>query len=129
VTYEEMLELSSVGAKVLQTRSVGLAMKEVVRLQVLSSFIDEDAPAADSLPGTMIVSDEEMAKISKELNMESQLVTGIAHDENESRIVLSRVPGRPGAVSNFFAQLADAAINVHRIFQNVGRDKGETAVN
>src|SRR5690606_24996828 len=76
----------------------------------------------------MIVSDEEMAKISKELNMESQLVTGIAHDKNESRIVLTRVPDRPGAVSNIFAPLADAAINVDMIIQNVGRDKGETDV-
>jgi aspartate kinase len=65
VTYEEMLELASVGSKVLQTRSVSLAMKEKVRVQVLSSFIDENAPAADTLPGTMIVSDEELAKISK----------------------------------------------------------------
>ena len=63
VTYEEMLELASVGSKVLQTRSVGLAMKEGVRVQVLSSFIDDDAPPADSIPGTMIVSDEELASI------------------------------------------------------------------
>ena len=61
VTYEEMLELASVGAKVLQTRSVGLAMKEKVRVQVLSSFIGEGAPPADDLPGTMIVSEAEMA--------------------------------------------------------------------
>jgi aspartate kinase len=60
VTYEEMLELASVGSKVLQTRSVSLAMKEGVRVQVLSSFIDDDAPPADSLPGTMIVSDAEL---------------------------------------------------------------------
>src|SRR5690554_5944870 len=60
VTYEEMLELASVGAKVLQTRSVSLAMKEGVRIQVLSSFLGDDAPPADELPGTMIVSDEEM---------------------------------------------------------------------
>ena len=128
VTYEEMLELASVGAKVLQTRSVGLAMKEGVRLQVLSSFVDDDAPLADDLPGTMIVSDEEMTQISKDLNMESQLVTGIAHDKNESRIVLTRVPDRPGAVSNVFTPLAEAAINVDMIIQNVGRDKGETDV-
>jgi aspartate kinase len=124
VTYEEMLELASVGAKVLQTRSVSLAMKENVRVQVLSSFIDEDAPAADELPGTMIVSDEEM----EGLNMESQLVTGIAHDKNEARIVLTRVPDKPGAVSQIFSPLADAAINVDMIIQNVGREKGETDV-
>jgi aspartate kinase len=124
VTYEEMLELASVGAKVLQTRSVSLAMKEGVRVQVLSSFIDDDAPPADDLPGTMIVSDEEM----EGLNMESQLVTGIAHDKNEARIVLTRVPDRPGAVSQIFTPLAEAAINVDMIIQNVGREKGETDV-
>jgi aspartate kinase len=124
VTYEEMLELASVGAKVLQTRSVSLAMKEGVRVQVLSSFIDDDAPPADALPGTMIVSDEEM----EGLNMESQLVTGIAHDKNEARIVLTRVPDRPGAVSQIFTPLAEAAINVDMIIQNFGREKGETDV-
>ena len=128
VTYEEMLELASVGAKVLQTRSVSLAMKEGVRVQVLSSFIDDDAPPADDLPGTMIVSDEEMAKILKDSNMESQLVTGIAHDKNEARVVLTRVPDRPGAVAAIFSPLAEAAINVDMIIQNVGRDKGETDV-
>ena len=124
VTYEEMLELASVGAKVLQTRSVSLAMKEGVRVQVLSSFIDDDAPPADDLPGTMIVSDEEM----EGLNMESQLVTGIAHDKNEARVVLTRVPDKPGAVSQIFTPLAEAAINVDMIIQNVGREKGETDV-
>lgn len=124
VTYEEMLELASVGAKVLQTRSVSLAMKENVRVQVLSSFIDENAPLADEIPGTMIVSDDEM----EELYMERQLVTGIAHDRNEARIVLTRVPDKPGAVSSVFGPLAEASINVDMIIQNVGRDKGETDV-
>jgi aspartate kinase len=124
VTYEEMLELASVGAKVLQTRSVSLAMKEGVRVQVLSSFIDDDAPPADDLPGTMIVSDEEM----EGSDMERQLVTGIAHDKNEARVVLTRVPDKPGAVAHIFSPLAAASINVDMIIQNVGREKGETDV-
>ena len=124
VTYEEMLELASVGAKVLQTRSVGLAMKEKVRVQVLSSFTDEGAPDANSIPGTMIISDEEL----ENADVERQLITGIAHDKNEAKITLTRVPDRPGAVSHIFAPLADANINVDMIIQNVGRDKGETDV-
>jgi len=128
VTYEEMLELASVGSKVLQTRSVSLAMKEGVRVQVLSSFIDDDATPADEIPGTMIVSDEELAKIQDETDMESQLITGIAADKNEAKIILTRVPDRPGAVATIFGPLAQANINVDMIIQNVGRDKGETDV-
>jgi aspartate kinase len=128
VTYEEMLELASVGSKVLQTRSVSLAMKEGVRVQVLSSFIDDDSPPADAIPGTMIVSDEELAKLQKDLDMESQLITGIAADKNEAKIILTRVPDRPGAVATIFSPLAAANINVDMIIQNVGRDKGETDV-
>ncbi|MDP5102577.1 MAG: aspartate kinase [Erythrobacter sp.] len=128
VTYEEMLELASVGAKVLQTRSVGLAMKEGVRVQVLSSFIGEGAPPADDLPGTLIVSDAEMDEMVEKGLMERQLVTGIAHDKNEAKIILTRVPDRPGAVANIFEPLAAASINVDMIIQNVGRDKGETDV-
>lgn len=128
VTYEEMLELASVGAKVLQTRSVGLAMKEGVRIQVLSSFLGDDAPPADDLPGTLIVSDTEMDAILEEGEMERQHVTGIAHDKNEAKIILTRVPDKPGAVANIFAPLAAASINVDMIIQNVGRDKGETDV-
>lgn len=125
VTFEEMLELASVGAKVLQTRSVGLAMKENVKIQVLSSFTEEDVNyTADDLPGTMIISESEMEKD----DMERQLITGIAHDKNESKITLTRVPDQPGAVANIFAPLAEAAINVDMIIQNVGREKGETDV-
>jgi len=128
VTYEEMLELASVGSKVLQTRSVSLAMKEGVRVQVLSSFIDEDAPAADTLPGTMIVSDEELARIQEGLDMERQLITGIAADKNEAKITLTRIADRPGAVAAVFDPLAAASINVDMIIQNVAKDKGETDV-
>jgi aspartate kinase len=124
VTYEEMLELASVGSKVLQTRSVSLAMKEGVRVQVLSSFIDDDAPLADTIPGTMIVSDEEL----EGLDMESQLITGIAADKNEAKVTLTRVADRPGAVAAIFGPLADANINVDMIIQNIAKDKGETDV-
>src|SRR3990167_687171 len=97
VTYEEMLELASVGAKVLQTRSVGLAMKEGVVVQVLSSF---DDPTQTDLPGTLIVSDEELEAKRKENKMERQLITGIAHDKNEAKIIVTRVPDKPGAVAD-----------------------------
>ena len=117
VTYEEMLELASVGAKVLQTRSVGLAMKEGVRVQVLSSLTGPDAPMAATLPGTMIVGEEELGE---EMDaVERQLITGIAHDKNEAKITLTAVPDRPGAVASIFAPLADAGINVDMIIQNV----------
>ena len=128
VTYEEMLELASVGSKVLQTRSVSLAMKEGVRVQVLSSFIGDDAPPADSIPGTMIVSDEELAKILEGQDMERQLITGIAADKNEAKVTLTRVADRPGAVATIFSPLAEANINVDMIIQNIAKDKGETDV-
>ncbi|MBC2666947.1 aspartate kinase [Novosphingobium flavum] len=124
VTYEEMLELASVGSKVLQTRSVSLAMKEKVRVQVLSSFIDDDAPLADTLPGTMIVSDEEL----EGLDMERQLITGIAADKNEAKITLTRIADRPGAVATIFGPLAASNINVDMIIQNVAKDQGQTDV-
>jgi aspartate kinase len=107
-----MLELASVGAKVLQTRSVGLAMRYNLPLQVLSSFEDR--------PGTMIVGDDAI----EDSDMESQLVTGIAHDKNEARITLTGLPDRPGAVAAVFAPLAAANINVDMIVQSVPR-KGE----
>ena len=106
VTYEEMLELASVGAKVLQTRSVGLAMRYGMPLQVLSSFED--------LPGTMIVSDEGTI-------MERNIITGIAHDRNEAFITLIGLPDRPGTVAAIFRALADANINVDMIVQSAPR--------
>ena len=128
VTFEEMLELASVGSKVLQTRSVSLAMKEGVRVQGLSSFIDDDAPPADSIPGTMIVGDEELAEIQEGLEMERQLITGIAADKNDAKVTLTRIADRPGAVATIFGPLAEANINVDMIIQNVAKDKGETDV-
>ncbi|MBW6522163.1 aspartate kinase [Sphingomonas sp. RHCKR47] len=121
VTYEEMLELASVGAKVLQTRSVGLAMKEQVRVQVLSSLTGEDAPAADTLPGTMIVGEEEIEDV------ERQLITGIAHDKNEAKITLTGVPDKPGSVAAIFAPLSAASINVDMIIQNIAHRSSGSA--
>ncbi len=121
VTYEEMLELASVGAKVLQTRSVGLAMKENVRVQVLSSF---DDPTDNPITGTLIVGDDEIG----EDEMERQLITGIAHDKNEAKVTLTHVPDRPGAVANIFGPLAEANINVDMIIQNIAHDTGSTDV-
>jgi aspartate kinase len=106
ITYEEMLELASVGAKVLQTRSVELAMKERVRLQVLSSFSDA--------PGTMVVDEEEV--------LEHEIVAGIAYSRDEAKITVRRVPDRPGIAAAIFVPLAEAHINVDMIVQNVAED-------
>lgn len=110
VTYEEMLEMASLGAKVLQTRSVEMAMKHHVRVQVLSSFED--------IPGTLVVDEEEV--------MEKQLITGIAYSRNEARITLSKVPDHPGVAANIFGPLADAEINVDMIVQNISECGNET---
>ncbi|HEY0621652.1 aspartate kinase [Sphingomonas sp.] len=120
VTYEEMLELASVGAKVLQTRSVGLAMKEGVRVRVLSSF--EDTHDEQGHRGTLIVGEEEIDDV------ERQLITGIAHDKNEAKVTLTNVPDRPGAVGHIFTPLAEAGINVDMIVQNVAHATGSTDV-
>jgi aspartate kinase len=106
VTYEEMLEMASLGSKVLQTRSVELAMNHKVRVQVLSSFIDA--------PGTFIVSEEEV--------VEQQIVSGISHSRDEAKITLLRVADRPGVAAKIFGPLADASINVDMIVQNVSED-------
>ncbi len=122
VTYEEMLELASVGAKVLQTRSVGLAMKERVRVRVLSSFTEDRG--GDGHRGTLIVGEDEIGG----LDVEQQLITGIAHDRNEAKVTLSAVPDRPGAVATIFGPLAEASINVDMIVQNVASDGRSTDV-
>jgi aspartate kinase len=106
ITYEEMLELASVGAKVLQTRSVELAMKEKVRVQVLSSFSDA--------PGTMVVDEDEV--------VEQELIAGVAYDRNEAKVTIGSVPDRPGIVAAIFGPLADANINVDMIVQNIAND-------
>jgi aspartate kinase len=120
VTYEEMLELASVGAKVLQTRSVGLAMKEGVRVRVLSSL--EDNRDENGHRGTLIVGEEEINDV------ERQLITGIAADKNEAKVTLTNVPDRPGAVAHIFGPLAEAGINVDMIVQNVAHATGSTDV-
>jgi len=116
VTYEEMLELASVGAKVLQTRSVELAMKEKVRVQVLSSFNDA--------PGTFVVDEDEFGDEA----VEHQLITGVAYNRNEAKITVVEVPDRPGAVGSLFGPLADADVNVDMIVQNIAHDTGNTDV-
>ena len=110
ITYEEMLELASQGAKVLETRSVALAMQNNVRLQVLSSFIDA--------PGTLVCDEDEI--------VEQQIVTGIAYSPEEAKITVRHVPDRPGIAGVIFGSLADAAINVDMIVQNVTEDGATT---
>ena len=110
ITYEEMLELASVGAKVLQTRSVGLAMRYNMPLSVLSSFEDR--------PGTLIVGDD----VLEESNMERNVITGIASDKNEAMVTLTGLPDRPGTVAAIFTPLAAAGLNVDMIVQSTPRD-------
>jgi aspartate kinase len=110
IAYEEMLELASVGAKVLQTRSVELAMKQRVRVQVLSSFGTPDDPG----PGTLLVDEDEI--------VEKEIVTGIAYSRDEAKVTVKRVPDRPGVAACIFGPLADAHVNVDMIVQNVSDD-------
>ncbi|MCC6717422.1 MAG: aspartate kinase [Acetobacteraceae bacterium] len=111
IAYEEMLELASVGAKVLQTRSVELAMKQRVRVQVLSSFAES---AGGDLPGTLVVDEEEI--------MEKAMVAGIAYSRDEAKITVRSVPDRPGIAAAIFGPLSDANVNVDMIVQNVSAD-------
>ncbi|MDH3965626.1 MAG: aspartate kinase [Rhodospirillales bacterium] len=110
VTYEEMLEMASQGAKVLQTRSVEMAMKHRVRVQVRSSFQDG--------PGTLVVDEDEI--------VEQAVVSGIAYSRDEAKITLLKVPDRPGVAAKIFGPLADAAINVDMIVQNVSPEGDQT---
>ena len=109
ITYEEMLEMASQGAKVLQTRSVEMAMNHRVRVQVLSSFVDR--------PGTMVVDEDEI--------LEKQVVSGIAYSRDEAKITVAGVSDRPGIAAAIFGPLADAGVNVDMIVQNVSHD-GQT---
>jgi aspartate kinase len=106
ITYEEMLEMASQGAKVLQTRSVEMAMNHSVRVQVLSSFSDA--------PGTLVVDEDEI--------VEKHVVSGIAYNRDEAKITLQHVADRPGVAAAIFGPLAEHAINVDMIVQNVSED-------
>ena len=103
IAFEEMLEMASQGAKVLQTRSVAMAMRRGVRLQVLSSF--------EETPGTLIVGEDEI--------VEEQVVTGVAVSREDAKVTLTGVEDRPGVAAAIFGPLADAEINVDMIVQNV----------
>lgn len=106
ITYEEMLELSSLGSKVLQIRSVEFAQKYRVKLRVLSSF--------EEGPGTLITEEDE--------SMEEALISGIAHNEDEAKLTIVGVPDKPGIAHSILGPIADANIEVDMIVQNVGAD-------
>lgn len=115
ISYEEMLELASLGAKVLQTRSVELAMRYRVPVQVLSTFGNE---AGSALPGTLMTDED--------ASMESQLITGIAHSRDEARVSLINIPDRPGMAASVFTALAEVGINVDMIVQTASNDSHAT---
>ena len=110
ITYEEMLEMASQGAKVLQTRAVELAMNRGVRMQVRSTF--------DDVPGTLVVNEDEI--------VEQQVVSGIAYSRDEAKITLVSVADRPGVAAGIFGPLSDANVNVDMIVQNVSDDGKRT---
>ena len=112
ITYEEMLEMASLGAKVLQTRSVALAMKHGVRTQVLSSF--------EELPGTLVVGEDEI--------VEQEVVSGIAYSRGEAKVTLVGLEDTPGKVSGVFQPLAEKSINVDMIVQSASQDGDATDV-
>jgi aspartate kinase len=106
IAFEEMLELASLGAKVLQTRSVELAMRYRVRLRVLSSFEDNDEHA-----GTLVCAEEDI--------VESKAVSGIAYSRDEAKVTLTQVEDKPGIAAAIFGPLAEAGVNVDMIVQNI----------
>ncbi|MBX9458047.1 MAG: aspartate kinase [Rhizobium sp.] len=121
VAFEEMLEMASLGSKVLQVRSVELAMVFKVRTFVRSSFEDPDAPGMgdfDNPPGTLICDEEEV--------VEQEVVTGIAFAKDEAQISLRRLADRPGVSAAIFGPLAEAHINVDMIVQNISEDGSRT---
>lgn len=111
ISYEEMLELASVGAKVLQTRSVELAANERVRVRVLSSFTDEPP---DENTGTLVVDEDEI--------VEKENVSGIAYSRDEAKLTVRRVPDRPGIAATIFGVLSEQNVNVDMIVQNISAD-------
>ena len=114
ISYEEMLEMASLGAKVLQTRSVELAMVHKVPLRVVSSFVDNP----DHTAGTLVCDEDEI--------MENQIVSGITYSRDEARVNLLQVQDKPGVAATIFGALADANINVDMIVQNVSRSATQT---
>ena len=116
IAFEEMLEMASLGAKVLQVRSVELAMVHKVRTYVRSSFDDPDHPN----PGTLICDEEDI--------VEQQVVTGIAYSKDEAQITLRHVADKPGVAAAIFVPLAEANINVDMIVQNISEDGARTDI-
>ncbi len=115
ISYEEMLEMASSGAKVLQTRSVEMAMKNNVNVQVLSSFENE---IGSDLPGTILTKEGDI--------VEKYVVNGITCSKDEAKITILNVPDRPGIASDIFSALSDDVINVDMIIQNISKDGTKT---
>ena len=112
ITFEEMLEMASAGAKVLQTRSVAMAMRHNVHLQVRSSFNEE--------PGTLVVDEEQI--------MENQKISGIAYSNDEAKVTLAGLPDKPGIAAEIFGMLADAHVNVDMIVQTAATSGSQTDI-
>jgi aspartate kinase len=112
ISYEEMLEMASLGAKVLQTRSVELAMAKGVRVRVLSSFVEPGDPN----PGTIVCDEDEI--------VEKQVVSGVAYSRDEAKVTLLGVADTPGVAADIFGRLAESSINVDMIVQSQSRTEG-----